>query len=188
LRNAKEDVMSVGIGTISKGLLQQAIEKVANDPQRRPDFLNALQGPQMPTDWLAFLTDSRELDSAAESYVRNTWQKFWVQYPVEVIMRQSLIEAIQLATRDPVNGQERFLPIDCYWIWTNDSTKFEVLLTYNERQVTRILLTPPPPTNPNRSILTGLTPFWIVKANPVEQAVRTDPEGQWITVQIKAPA
>ena len=35
-------------------------------------------------------------------------------------MRQSLIEAIELADHDPVNEQERFLPIDCYWIWTND--------------------------------------------------------------------
>ena len=38
--------MSVGIGTISKGLLQQAIEKVANNPQLRPDFLQPSKAPK----------------------------------------------------------------------------------------------------------------------------------------------
>jgi hypothetical protein len=183
--------MSVGIGTISKGRVQQAMEGVANDPKLRPGFLNALQGPQTPTDWIDFLRDSGGLSPGDENYFRNNWLYFWSQtYPVEAIVRQSLIVAIDLATRDPDNGDERFLPIDCYWLWTNDTSKFEALITYNVRQVTRIILTPPPPTKPNMSLLTGMAPFWIVRASPVEveQEIDKDPEGEWITVRIKAPA
>jgi hypothetical protein len=182
--------MSVGIGTISKGRVQQAIETAANDPKLRPGFLNALQGPQTSgTDWIDFLRDAGGLSPGDEDYFRTRWLQFWSQtYPVEAIVRQSLIEAIALANYDPVGEKERFLPIDCYWIWTNDASKFEALIAPNDRQVTRIILTPPPPTHPNTSILTGLAPFLIVKAGPVEKELRQDPEGQWITVQIKAPA
>jgi len=71
--------MSVGIGTISKGLLQQAIERVANDVQRRPTFLAVLRGNAGApgTDWLDFLTVSGELDRAAARSVRDHWFQFW---------------------------------------------------------------------------------------------------------------
>jgi len=208
-------MMSVGIGTISKGLLQQAIESVTNDnnAQRRPGFLNALKGPQTPTDWLDFLRNSGELDRGAEHYVRNTWQKFWQRYPVEPIMRQSLIEAIELAdnlTTDPKNP----MPIECHWIWTDDPDKFEVFITHNARQVTRILLTPRPPTNPALPLI-ALAPYFVVKPRiylntEQEQELPRDPEAPgaivrkedsviqaflkmprdpgapWVTVQLKA--
>jgi hypothetical protein len=183
-----------GIGTISKGDLQKAIEKVANNPQLRSDFLAALKGtPTTPgTDWLEFLRNTDELDIQVERYVRDTWQKtFWSQYPVEPIMRQSLIEAIELADSLTADKQNP-MPIDCYWIYTNDPDKFEALITYNARQVTRIILTPPPPPPNHPPLLTGKAPFWIVKpANSAalvqEEEVRRDPEGQWITMQLKAP-
>jgi hypothetical protein len=181
-------MMSVGIGTISKGNVQQAIERVANNPLHRPNFLAALQGnPQIAgTDWIDFLRDTGGLATGDENYFRISWLQFWSKtYPVEAIVRQSLIVAINLA--DTHSTPQNFMPIDCYWIWTNDASKFEALITFNTRQVMRIILTPPPPTHPNMSTLTGEAPFWIVKANPVETVIDTDPEGEWITVQIKAP-
>jgi hypothetical protein len=184
--------MSEGIGMISKGLVQQAIENVANNPQQRGDFLRVLKDNNPEADWIHFLRDNGGLDIGAERYFREDWLRdFWSKaFPVEAIVRQSLIEAIELANRDPDTGQERFLPIDCYWIWTNDPSKFEALIAVNERQVTRIILTPPPPTTPTnpKRPLTRSTSFFIVKqAHPVEEELRQDPQGQWITVRLKSP-
>lgn len=209
--------MSVGIGTISKGLLQQAIERAANNAQQRPAFLAILKGSSgtLATDWLDFLTVSGGLDRAAARYVRDIWFQFWPSaYQAETIMRQSLIEAIELANSLTTNEQNP-MPIDCHWIWTEDQTKFQVLITYNARQVTRILLTPPPPTD--RTIpLIGLAPYFVVKPGshidsaqeqalpraprppgdtvPAEEQVMQaflrmprDPTGAWVTVQLKAP-
>jgi hypothetical protein len=167
LRHAQEVVMSVGIGRISKGLFQEAIEKVANnknDNKKRSDLLRALKAKN-PTAWFNCLEDSGALESASADYVRNRWCKFWEPAykaeDVEAIIRQSLLEALELAERLR-KDLKRFTPIDCHWIWTNDTQTLEVLITYNEWQVTRILLTPPPPTNPRLS-LSGLAPYFIVK-------------------------
>lgn len=183
--------MSVGIGRISKGLFQQAIERVANNEQLRPDFLATLKGtPAISgTDWIDFLRDSGGLDRAAERYVRDQWLQFWPSYPVEALLRQSLIEAIELAnTHNP--DPKNLLPIECHWIWTNYNNKFEVLVTYNTRQVTRILLTPPPPTN-SALPLRALAPYFIIKPRgdvdpEQEQELPRDPEAPWATVQLKA--
>jgi hypothetical protein len=176
--------MSVGIGRISKGLFQKAIEEVANNESNRPGLMAALKDPENPTAWFNFLEDSGALESATADYVRNRWCKFWPAYSaetVEAILRQSLIEALDLAN-DLYEKHKSFMPIDCHWIWTNDAETLEVLLTYNERQVTRMLLTPPPPTNPRLS-LPGLAPYFIVKprqSQPVsvgqEQELPMNPE------------
>lgn len=174
--------MSVGIGTISKGLVQQAIEKVANDPEQRMAFLKILK--TQGGDWIAALRSKSagglggDLAQGAESYFREQWLKFWPDHAVEAIVRQSLVETLELAG-------SLSLPIDCYWIWTNDPKKFEALIAHNARQVTRIILTPKPPTNPPAS-LTGLAPFLIVMGSPPEAVIqRYDPQGQWITVKPK---
>lgn len=186
--------MSVGIGRMSKGKLQLAIEKVANDPQLRADFLTTLKGPQEPNDWLDFL-EEHGLDSAAVSYIREHWQTMWQTYSysaelVEAIMRQSLIEAIDLAeslTQDRHNP----IPIDCHWIWTDDRKRFEVFITFNERQVTRILLTPPPPTTRPRPLLGQDPNYFVVKSRDrieedLEKELPRDPKAPWVTVQFKA--
>ncbi len=111
--------MSVGIGTISKGLVQQAIEKVANDPKQQMAFLKILKTSD--EDWIVALRRKEagglggNLDQGAESYFRERWLKFWPDHPVEAIVRQSLVETLELAG-------SRSVPIDCYWIWTNDPT------------------------------------------------------------------
>lgn len=209
--------MSVGIATISKGLLQRAIENVVNNTAARPAFLATLQGnpPTPGMDWLDYLVAAEELDRAAARYVRDIWFPAWPSdYQAEAIMRQSLIEAIELANSLATPAQP-FMPIDCHWIWTEDQTKFQVLLTYNTRQVTRILLTPPLPTKRDIPLL-GLARYFAVKPRqhvsedkeqllprdprppgatvPVEEdtmrtflAMPRDPEAAWATVQLKAP-
>src|SRR5262247_2990581 len=75
-------------------------------------------------------------------------------------MLANWIEAIELAdnlTTDPKHP----IPIDCHWIWTDDPDKFEVFITHNARQVTRILLTPRPPTNPALPLI-ALAPYFVV--------------------------
>lgn len=181
--------MSDGIGIISKGLVLKAIEKVTRE--RRADFLSALNNPSTTpgSDWITFLAQHGGLDPNAEDYFRTAWlATFWSpRYPVEAIVRRGLIEAIELA-----NQQGGSLPIDGYWIWTHDASKFEVLIAPSPQQVTCIFLTPPtnsPPVNP--AALTALAPLFAVKqfgtAVPEEQVVRQDQAGQWITVQIRVP-
>jgi hypothetical protein len=161
--------MSVGIGRISKGLFQRSIEKVVNnDVGLRYQFLDALQNPPATSgkDWIDFLMDHGGLDGASADYVRNEWLRFWepLGYARDVVkemLRQSLIRAITLAdqhTSKPTTP----LPIACHWIWTDNNDRVEVLVTYDEQQVTRILLTPPPPTELT-SPLRFLAPYFIVK-------------------------
>jgi hypothetical protein len=171
--------MSVGIGRISKGLFQRSIENVVNNGEElRRAFLAALQKDSATSseDWIDFLREYGGLDRAAESYIRNAWLRFWESEPlsyspdmVKEILRQSLIQAIALADQhksDPKNP----LPIDCHWIWTDHNDKLEVLITYNRQQVTRILLTPPPPTEPPLP-LRFRSDYFIVKRGPIEPAL-----------------
>lgn len=187
--------MSDGIGVISKGAILQAVEKVTQDKQMRSDFLDALRGtPKTPgTDWIDFLGEFGDLDPADEDYFRNAWlAQFWSPtYPVDAIVRQGFLEAIELANRDPATNESRCLPIDGYWLWTNDR-KFEVLIALSPQQVTCIFLTPPPPTRPiDPARLTVPVPLFVVKApgyaRPEDQEFHKDLQGKWITVQLKIP-
>jgi hypothetical protein len=184
LRHVQEDVMSVGFGRISKGLFQQSIEQVANDEGLRRTFLDTLQGtpPAEGGDWIDFLRNHGGLDRAAESYVRNEWMRFWQpEYPdyspdiVQEILRQSLIKAIELANSLPTDDKMP-MPIDCHWIWTDNNNKFEALITSSRRQVTRILLTPPPPTDLVLP-LRFLAPYFIVKLGPIDPAQEQEQPG-----------
>jgi len=185
-----EYTMSVGIGTISKGLVQLAIEKVSNDKDQREEFLQVLTANNPTSDWIKYLGDKGGLPGNAEEYFRTEWLHFWSDsFPVEAIVRQSLIQAIELAERRS-ETEGHFVALDCYWLWTNDQSRFEVLITVNARQVTRIVLTPPPPTAPNnpREPLNSQTEFYIVKpASPVEEEVNRDEHGQWRIVRLRAP-
>jgi hypothetical protein len=162
--------MSVGIARISKGLFQRSIEQVVNsDVRLRYQFLLALQNRPgtVGEDWIDFLTQHGGLDRASASYIRGEWLRFWepLGYAPEVvqeILRQSLIRAITLADQHQSNSTQP-LPIACHWIWTdNNNDRVEVFVTYNEQQVTRILLTPPPPTELTLP-LRFLSPYFIVK-------------------------
>lgn len=197
--------MSVGIGRISKGLFQRSIEKVANNINLRSDFLDTLEGNPLTAgeDWIDFLGKHGGLDKVSENYIRNEWLQFWQEYDlrykpeiIEEMLRQSLIKAIRLAMEHKPDAKE-LLPIDCQWIWTDGNKKFEVLVTYNEQQVTRILLTPRPPTAPILP-LRFRAPYFTVKLsddiNETEEPEQPGPSGpsvytgdpQVVTAQLKS--
>lgn len=92
--------------------------------------------------------------------------------PIEPMFRQSLIEAIDLA------GD---LPIDSYWMpigsrnvdWRNvprgiyrpDEYPFEIIMAKSDRQLTRIIVTPPAPVPYNaEERYTEPADIWVVKS------------------------
>ena len=210
--------MSVVVIPISKGKLQQAIEQVSNSTsEQRQAFLEALQSspnvspPPLSAPWIEFLVTAGALDRANAGYIYRTWWPAWPEaYHVEAIMRQSLIEALTLADTLAPHAEPPF-PLDCQWIFTSQAPgkeSFQVLLTYNTRQVTRILLTPPLPTQSDLP-LQGFAPYFAVEPQhqfdakleaqlPRTPTDPTDPlapfletprqtDGLWYTVQFRNP-
>ena len=139
--------MSVGNAAISKGLVQEAIESVLNDNDRqyRGAFLEVLEANG---NWVDFLVTHGDLDNGAMHYFESEWlSKHWRGQPVRDIARRSLIEAIKMAERHPVTGAAHQLPIECWWMYTHDQEMFEVLIHLNEKRVSRIVRTSPPPAS-----------------------------------------
>ncbi len=159
-------------GDISKGTIQDKLDKLCNDPSKRDALLDDLRkSPEGYVDILVkhMLRTSYELESYEVSYLRTMWFNkvgYWKNHqPIEPIYRQGMIKAIEVATQDE-QGKNRAqaLPIDSYWIC--DGNRVQVFVICNDRQVTRINLTPPP--DPDRakvdpSKLTDMAPMWVVK-------------------------
>lgn len=176
---------------ISKGMVSRKVDEICNGPLRSA-LLAVLNNPgKGGADWIQFLVD-HGLNPRRGDYLRNVWFNqsgagLWQAHqPIEPIVRQGLIEAIELASRDPDTQQERNLPIDSYWMCLGDQV--EVVVTYSAHQVTRIILTPPiPESPPDPSLLLDMEPILIVKrTQPAEVEHHRDPAGQWVTVRLKA--
>ncbi|ETW92626.1 MAG: hypothetical protein ETSY1_42835 [Candidatus Entotheonella factor] len=104
----------------------------------------------------------------ADSNASQTWWK--EKQPIEPIIRQSLICAIELA------GD---LPIDSYWVpignrsvhpnkyhrgvFRADEYPFEVVLSRGEWQLTRLIITPPSPRPLRMERYIQPTDIWIVQ-------------------------
>ncbi len=178
-------------GHMSKGRIQQKIDEIANGPLRQ-DFLNALRGQWKGGDWIQFLAEY-DLPPERADYLRNRWLQYWPQCPpAEPIFRQGLIEAIELASRDPGTQQARYLPLDSYWIAVGDpelANHFEVLVTHNAQQVSFIVLTPqsPAPSMPPER-LPKMAPILVVKRGDVDQREvekDRDSNNRWVTVRLR---
>lgn len=67
-------------------------------------------------------------------------------HPVEAILREALIQALEVATKkgtvDPDTKEPRGIPIDTYWVCAGENHPFEAFVCWNTRQVTLIILTP----------------------------------------------
>jgi hypothetical protein len=149
------------LGHISKGPVHTRIDAYANSNQRQ-SFLTALQSTR---DYLDILENDAGVNPRYIQYLRRTWYSQgangwwpWLQ-PIQPLVRQGLIQAIDLASRDPDTGAARTLPIDSYWM--PGVNQVATLIAVSAQQVTRLLLTPesPPPTR-NRSTR---VPIWVVK-------------------------
>ncbi len=171
-------------GNISKGPGHVAIDQALNHQEngeyvRRPAIQAALA--DAGNDYVDLLRSVFRVPVTIVRYVAYHWyhhdltapQVWWKdKQPVEPLFRQSLIEAIDLA------GD---LPIDSYWmpigsrqinrhhvplgIYRPDEYPFEVIMTKSESQLTRLIVTPPIPANPNaREQFTERSNIWVVKS------------------------
>ncbi len=169
---------------ISKGPGHVAIDDALNYQEngeyiRRPAIRAALVNPD--NTYLHLLGSVFKVPESVITYVEKHWypeditapQVWWKdKQPIEPLFRQSLIEAIDLA------GD---LPIDSYWMpigsrnvdWRNvpldtyrpDEYPFEIIMAKSEKQLTRMIVTPPCPVAQNvREKYTALSNIWVVKA------------------------
>jgi len=150
------------LGHISKGPVHTRVDAHANSNQRQ-SLLAALQSTR---DYLDILENDAGVSPRYIQYLRRTWYNQgaggwwpWLQ-PLQPLVRQGLIEAIDLASRDPDTGAARNLPIDSYWMPVGDQVETIIAVSV-QQQVIRLLLTPPsPPPTRNRGTR---VPIWVVK-------------------------
>jgi hypothetical protein len=159
--------MSEGIcAHIGKGIVHKMVDTYANSNQRQ-SFLAALQSTR---DYLDILRNDVGVSAGQIRYLHDTWYNQgtggwwpWLQ-PIQPIIRQGLIAAIDLASRNPDTGAARNFPIDSYWIPVGDQV--ETIVAVSPQQVTRLLLTPPSlPSTQNRNTR---MPIWVVRNSGVQ--------------------
>lgn len=169
---------------ISRGAGHIAIDGQLNyreDGQyvRRPSIRAALANPN--NDYVDLLRSVFKVPEGVIRYVSLHWynkdltapEVWWKdKQPIEPIFRKSLIEAIDLA------GD---LPIETHWItvghrnvdWRNvplgiyrpDEYPFEIIMMKSEKQLTRLILTPPSPVPADvESRYTEHSDIWVVKS------------------------
>ena len=140
--------------SISRGTVNMALDELLNhqdsknDFDKRYDILRDLQalpsGTDHKDDFLNILKTHANIKVQESDYLRNYWYNpdrpgFWPApkytfHPVEPIIRMGLIKAILVA-------EELKWPIVSYWMPVGST--FESLVIPGEKQVTRIILTPP---------------------------------------------
>lgn len=144
--------MSGGVsGQISKGIVHQKVDRVLND-HRRAGFLAALKKAKTSPEYLAMLENQAVmgqdfLTRAEARYLQETWYNedpatgwWWQAQPIYSILRQGLLKAIIEADKAPT------LPVESYWLPVTTGNLVAVLIARGERQVTRLIITPPSPT------------------------------------------
>jgi hypothetical protein len=150
-------------GNIFKGPVHARVDALVNHQDehgvfdKREAFLTALK--DWSRDYVQILVEYTELPNDQAVYLRNTWYNldpavgWWPEHqPIQPIIRQGLIKAIEVAMEDPDTKKKRNLPLDSYWV-LGRSDQFEVSVTWNNYQVTRLLFTPPSPRPRTRNPL-----------------------------------
>ena len=177
---------------IAKGPAHIAMDAYLNYKEngrfvKRSEIRNALANPE--NDYIDILRDVFNSPKVVIDYVALHWynrnilapQCWWKdKQPIEPIVRQSLIKAIDLAED---------LPIDSYWVpvgrrnihpnnyplgvYQPDEYPFEVLISRGEHQLTRIILTPPVPIHTRPETFKYPSTFWVVKRSDEVQPLGT---------------
>ena len=170
---------------ISKGAILTRWDNFSKNQNNLVTALGLLKqnNPQIPLVDIG--TDSRVAvieDTPGEAgHLRDDWfygpNRMWPSVqPIEPIIRQGLIAAIEVALAEPNTpraGQQP-LPIDAYWVChpghsshpagpsqPPDDHPVEVTVSWSAQQVTFIIHTPDPPI-PN-PVLTAKEPIFVVK-------------------------
>ncbi len=169
---------------INQGPGHVAIDEALNYQEngqyvRRPAIRAALVNPS--NDYIDLLRSVFHVPEIIIRYVALHWynpdinapEVWWKdKQPIEPIFRRSLIEAIDLA------GD---LPIDSYWMpighrnvdWRNvplgiyrpDEYPFEIIMAKSDRQLTRMIVTPPSPVAQRvAERYTEPSNIWVVKS------------------------
>ena len=178
-------------GTITKGIVHKKVEQLVNDhPDERQKLLAALK--DRTRDYIQILVDLAGLTQDEAAPLRQAWynpQGWWPAHqPIEPIVRQSLIKALDLAV-------ERNLPLDSHWLCAGN--QFQVIVTCNNSQVNRLILTPLPPGVPVPPTQpTAKMPIWLIKQgtgaesagdeNPAEAIEYVEEHSHVVTMQLKA--
>jgi hypothetical protein len=146
-------MMSGGIsGQISKGIVHQKVDHALNHGFRAA-FLARLKTATTSDSYLDMLKDQNVMGQAnvlrpeEAAYLQNTWYNqdptkgwWWQAQPIYPILRQGLLKAIHQANQAGLS-----LPIDSYWLPVATGDLVAVLVAVGERQVTRLIITPPSP-------------------------------------------
>jgi hypothetical protein len=174
----------------------QRLDDLCRNPQTRDALLADLKDWQQ--DYVDILVKYGAAKDNVAAHLRTHFydrkQGWWGDEPTAAIVRQGLIQAIELAMRDPETGEMRAQPltIDSYWVLIGN--QFATIITCSDTQVTRLLLTPPPLPDPAAQ-LPGRAPIWVVKRgigvaqgqeSPGEIVEHVDAKNEVVTVRVKA--
>lgn len=139
-------------GEMSKGEILQDLDKLLSDPPRRDALFDDLDDKTAGGAWtysLAKLAVKHGLvvaNSDAEKHLANDWfGTAWWNHMSPLQKEDTVRAALSVAIRE---AQKRNLPIDCYWVCALHGmppAKLQVTISWSDRQVTLILLTPKPP-------------------------------------------
>jgi hypothetical protein len=139
-------------GEMSKGDILQDLDALLSDPPRRDALLADMEArtpanqPQYSLASLAVKHGLVVAGSPAANHLANDWfgPNWWTHMTgqeKEDTVRAGLIVACREA-------KTRQIPIDCYWVCALHGMppeKMQVTISWSDRQVTVILLTPKPP-------------------------------------------
>ena len=133
-------------GTLTKGTVHKKVEQLVNGNQQAlEDLLDALKDEKQ--DYVDILQRLAGVTQQEAAQLCQTWygpQCWWpAHHPMAPIVRESLIQALELA-------RDRRLPINSYWLCAGD--QFRVIVTHDNLQVLRLILTPLPNCAPSLPI------------------------------------
>jgi len=163
-------------GFIAKGSILCKIDEISTGPDRKQkiaDFLAALESSD--PDYVGILVTHAKLDKFEEAHLRQDWfpsdpkggNSWWpAQQPIAPLIGDSLIFALKKAL-------ELDLPVASYWLCP-EGGDFKASVTWNDHQVTRMILTPPMPPGvahePHEPVVGN--EIWIIEKNTAGQPER----------------
>lgn len=175
-------------GNVAKGNILKDIDKASTQLSRRDRIIDKLHNTtdtlvQIGTDSQVNVIDkvkkyhfkNQNKDKTEEQHLDEDWFRDWwkqqLLQPIHPILRRGLRKAFDLSKN---NSHKKDLPIDCYWVCAG--TTFEVVIGQNDRQVTVLILSPPPEDSVDNVAYNELEDIWIAKKAPASSNPWEDPD------------